>query len=141
MWTPKEVTALRDGVRKYGSGKWSGILSDSKYGRALKARSNVDLKVIKRTITLKRQVETYICFGSETLDRTNGETQVQAHLDLGRRKFLPLWLWLTIMMESKRLFQHLLLMMMMKDSLQGLDGFFFLVIYEMADQCCGCFSS
>ncbi|CAG7865034.1 hypothetical protein HID58_035064 [Brassica napus] len=44
MWTPKEVTALRDGVRKYGSGKWSGILSDSKYGRALKARSNVDLK-------------------------------------------------------------------------------------------------
>lgn len=54
MWTPKEVTALRDGVRKYGSGKWSGILSDSKYGRALKARSNVDLKVIKRTITLKR---------------------------------------------------------------------------------------
>ncbi|XP_056843943.1 telomere repeat-binding factor 3-like isoform X2 [Raphanus sativus] len=44
MWTPKEEKALRDGVREYGAGKWRGILSDSKYGLDLKARSNVDLK-------------------------------------------------------------------------------------------------
>ncbi|KAL0652099.1 hypothetical protein Bca4012_094790 [Brassica carinata] len=51
MWTPKEVTALRAGVRAYGIGKWRGILSDSKFGRALKARSNVDLKDKWRNIS------------------------------------------------------------------------------------------
>lgn len=54
MWTPKEEKALRAGVLEYGAGKWRSILSDSKYGLDLKARSNVDLKVIKMTITFKR---------------------------------------------------------------------------------------
>ncbi|KAL0847588.1 hypothetical protein Bca101_020834 [Brassica carinata] len=44
MWTPKEEAALRAGVRRYGTGKWCSILLHPKYGLALKARSNVDLK-------------------------------------------------------------------------------------------------
>lgn len=54
MWILKEVIVFRDGVCKYGSGKWSGIFLDSKYGWVLKVCLNVDFKVIKRIIILKR---------------------------------------------------------------------------------------
>mmetsp|Transcript_26554 Transcript_26554/g.85141 ORF Transcript_26554/g.85141 Transcript_26554/m.85141 type:complete len:286 (+) Transcript_26554:1081-1938(+) len=44
-WSDEEETALRDGVAKYGTGKWRGIQKDPTYGPILKDRSNVDLKV------------------------------------------------------------------------------------------------
>ncbi|XP_002983713.2 telomere repeat-binding factor 1 [Selaginella moellendorffii] len=43
-WTAEEECALRAGVEKYGPGKWRAIQRDPKFGPALVARSNVDLK-------------------------------------------------------------------------------------------------
>jgi len=44
LWAPAEADALREGVDKYGIGKWQMILRDEYYGPILKDRSNVDLK-------------------------------------------------------------------------------------------------
>lgn len=44
-WSPEEEQALRDGVDKYGAGKWRVIQKDPVFGAVLSTRSNVDLKV------------------------------------------------------------------------------------------------
>ncbi|KAK1363711.1 hypothetical protein POM88_039272 [Heracleum sosnowskyi] len=44
QWTAKEEAALRDGVTKYGVGKWRRILDDPELSTALILRTNVDLK-------------------------------------------------------------------------------------------------
>lgn len=56
-WTPEEEAALKTGVGKHGTGKWRTILSDPEFNSVLKSRSNVDLKVNKKTTTttLKRR--------------------------------------------------------------------------------------
>lgn len=46
-WTKEEEEALKDGVAKYGAGKWKDILLDSQLNLKLGYRSNVDLKVVK----------------------------------------------------------------------------------------------
>lgn len=40
-----EVEALKDGVKKHGSGKWMLILTDPEFGPKLINRNNVNLKV------------------------------------------------------------------------------------------------
>lgn len=44
-WSADEEAALRDGVRKYGVGKWREILDDAELSTPLILRTNVDLKV------------------------------------------------------------------------------------------------
>lgn len=44
-WSAEEEAALRNGVTKYGVGKWRVILGDPHFSTALKARTNVALKV------------------------------------------------------------------------------------------------
>lgn len=43
-WTREEEAALRNGVEKYGPGKWRAILRDPTWSSCLASRSNVDLK-------------------------------------------------------------------------------------------------
>ncbi|XP_051127507.1 telomere repeat-binding factor 1 isoform X2 [Andrographis paniculata] len=43
-WTAEEEAALKAGIQKYGTGKWSTILKDPEFSTVLRARSNVDLK-------------------------------------------------------------------------------------------------
>ncbi|KAK9844259.1 hypothetical protein WJX74_000094 [Apatococcus lobatus] len=43
-WTSEEETALREGVSKYGIGKWRLIQKDGAFAGVLQSRSNVDLK-------------------------------------------------------------------------------------------------
>lgn len=43
-WTAEEEAALKAGIHKYGTGKWSTILKDPEFSTVLRARSNVDLK-------------------------------------------------------------------------------------------------
>ncbi|ONK67336.1 uncharacterized protein A4U43_C06F19110 [Asparagus officinalis] len=43
-WTAEEESALRAGIAKHGTGKWSTILKDPEFGQILYSRSNVDLK-------------------------------------------------------------------------------------------------
>ncbi|KAL1538495.1 single myb histone 6-like [Salvia divinorum] len=43
-WTPEEEAALKAGIQKYGTGKWSTILKDPEFSTDLRSRSNVDLK-------------------------------------------------------------------------------------------------
>lgn len=43
-WTSEEEVALRQGVEKYGAGKWQTILKDPQFALCLASRSNVDLK-------------------------------------------------------------------------------------------------
>ncbi|KAH9288123.1 hypothetical protein KI387_032240, partial [Taxus chinensis] len=43
-WTHEEESALREGVEKYGPGKWRAILKDPNWSSCLASRSNVDLK-------------------------------------------------------------------------------------------------
>lgn len=45
-WTSEEEAALKAGISKYGIGKWSTILKDPEFSSVLRARSNVDLKVL-----------------------------------------------------------------------------------------------
>ena len=44
-WTPEEENALKEGVGRYGAGKWRAIQKDPELAKALSTRSNVDLKV------------------------------------------------------------------------------------------------
>ena len=44
-WTQDEETALKEGVKRYGAGKWRAIQKDPELQKALSTRSNVDLKV------------------------------------------------------------------------------------------------
>jgi len=43
-WSEEEEVALREGVQKYGIGKWKSIKTDDAYKEILWNRSNVDLK-------------------------------------------------------------------------------------------------
>ena len=43
-WTIEEETALKQGVTKYGIGKWATILNDELFWPILHYRSNIDLK-------------------------------------------------------------------------------------------------
>ncbi|KAG8384266.1 hypothetical protein BUALT_Bualt04G0100500 [Buddleja alternifolia] len=43
-WTSEEEAALKAGIQRYGTGKWSTILKDPEFSRVLQSRSNVDLK-------------------------------------------------------------------------------------------------
>ncbi|GHP04623.1 hypothetical protein PPROV_000337700 [Pycnococcus provasolii] len=43
-WSREEEDALREGVRKYGLGKWRAIQKDPEFERRLVNRTNVDLK-------------------------------------------------------------------------------------------------
>lgn len=43
-WTPEEESALKAGMSKHGTGKWSTILKDPEFSSILFSRSNVDLK-------------------------------------------------------------------------------------------------
>ena len=44
-WSAEEEQALRDGVDRFGAGKWRVIQKDAVFGAILSTRSNVDLKV------------------------------------------------------------------------------------------------
>ena len=44
-WNDDEEKALRQGVAKYGEGKWKRILADTALMKYLDGRTNVDLKV------------------------------------------------------------------------------------------------
>ena len=44
-WTPDEENALKEGVNRYGPGKWRAIQKDPELASKLSTRSNVDLKV------------------------------------------------------------------------------------------------
>ena len=44
-WSAEEEQALRDGVDRFGAGKWRVIQKDAVLGAILSTRSNVDLKV------------------------------------------------------------------------------------------------
>lgn len=50
-WSQQEEAALRQGIDKYGAGKWRHIQKDAEYGPLLAARSNVDLKDKWRNLT------------------------------------------------------------------------------------------
>ena len=50
-WSPEEEQALRNGVAKFGNGKWRAIQKDPELGRFLANRSNVDLKDKWRNLT------------------------------------------------------------------------------------------
>ncbi|KAK1363716.1 telomere repeat-binding factor 2-like [Heracleum sosnowskyi] len=54
QWSAEEEAALKDGVTKYGVGKWRTILNDPNFSTALKVRSNVDLKDKWRNINLRK---------------------------------------------------------------------------------------
>ena len=44
-WSQEEEDALKEGVKRYGAGKWRAIQKDTELQKALSTRSNVDLKV------------------------------------------------------------------------------------------------
>lgn len=52
-WSAEEEAALKAGVLKHGTGKWSAIAKDPAFGRILYLRSNVDIEVLHYT---------FICF-------------------------------------------------------------------------------
>jgi hypothetical protein len=56
-WNDDEEKALRQGVAKYGEGKWKRILADTGMMKYLDGRTNVDLKV-----SSKRQRENSLPF-------------------------------------------------------------------------------
>eukprot|EP00898_Chlorokybus_atmophyticus_P000610 jgi/Chlat1/154/Chrsp1S00229 len=56
-WTAEEESALRQGVAKYGPGKWRAIQKDPKFGPALAERSNVDLKDKWRNMNVAAGIE------------------------------------------------------------------------------------
>ncbi|KAK1363717.1 hypothetical protein POM88_039278 [Heracleum sosnowskyi] len=54
QWSAEEEAALKDGVTKYGVGKWRTILNDPDFSTALKVRSNVDLKDKWRNLNFRK---------------------------------------------------------------------------------------
>ncbi|KAK9748138.1 hypothetical protein RND81_02G038400 [Saponaria officinalis] len=54
-WTAEEEQALRDGVDKYGAGKWKCIHSDPAFSNVLHSRSNIDLKDKWRNLSAANQ--------------------------------------------------------------------------------------
>ena len=56
-WSEEETKALKQGVLKYGHGKWSKILDDPDSKNDLEKRSPVDLKDKWRVLEKKRTHE------------------------------------------------------------------------------------
>ncbi|XP_074277746.1 single myb histone 3-like isoform X2 [Silene latifolia] len=54
-WTAEEEQALRDGVAKYGAGKWKCIHNDPAFSIVLHSRSNIDLKDKWRNLSAAAQ--------------------------------------------------------------------------------------
>ncbi|XRB09198.1 transcription factor MYB [Pycnococcus provasolii] len=54
-WAHEEEDALREGVRKYGQGKWRAIQKDPEFSRHLVNRTNVDLKDKWRNLSAAAQ--------------------------------------------------------------------------------------
>ncbi|KAH9610330.1 hypothetical protein KSS87_017170 [Heliosperma pusillum] len=54
-WTAEEEQALRDGVAKYGAGKWKCIHNDPAFSVVLHSRSNIDLKDKWRNLSAAAQ--------------------------------------------------------------------------------------
>ncbi|KAL9239472.1 hypothetical protein vseg_013790 [Gypsophila vaccaria] len=54
-WTAEEEQALREGVEKYGAGKWKCIHSDPAFSSVLHSRSNIDLKDKWRNLSAATQ--------------------------------------------------------------------------------------
>ena len=49
-WSAEEEAALKAGVLKHGTGKWSAIAKDPVFSRILYLRSNADIKVLHYTL-------------------------------------------------------------------------------------------
>lgn len=45
-WSEEEEAALKAGIAKHGTGRWSKIIRDPEFNAVLHMRSNVDLKVL-----------------------------------------------------------------------------------------------